>query len=489
MEYPNFVVGNYRSQSKLEANHVVMNFYPEKLGAPGRWPAAYYPTPGQTTVRTVADVVGRGAFTIDGRTHLVIGPGVYEYFVATTATKRGNVPSDSRPASMAYNGTAGNQICIASGGALTYLDLATNMLTAVTGVTFTNVIQVGMVDTFFVALDVGQNRLYVSDASDTSAVWDPTQFIQRTTQPDKWQAIAVIPPDIWCIGELTGDVLYDRGSSPFPLAPRPGITFRYGTSAPASVASIGNSVLWLAKDKDGIGVVVQTVGYQPQPISDKSLETAISTYARMASIDNAEGLTYEEDGHQFYVLHFPSVPATHVYDLSTQVWHSRGKWNAPINSYDLWPARVHTLAFGKHIVLDHATGNINEMSVTMGSEADGSAIVRELIPPPLWSKSGNSRMFVPRFELMLEPGLGLVTGQGGNPLVMLRTTTNMKTWSNQRTCSAGSMGNYNARTFWLQNGSSTMLWAPRLTFSDPIPWRVLGAEVDVTGSLLEKARQ
>ncbi len=488
-DYPNFIGWAYQSQSPLMACQQLINWYPEKVETPGaRGPLALYPTPGQSTYLTTSDTNGRALFTIADRTHAVMGASVYEVFAGSAATKRGAITQDSNPAKMTYNGLAGNQLLISSGGLLYYLDLATNTITQVTGLSaYTSFTHIGMVDGFFCALDVASNRIFVSPLNDTTATWDLTQFIQRTTQPDPWKAMIVIPPDIWAVGEETGDVLYDAGSSPFPLAPRPGITFRYGILAPFSMASIGNTVLWLARDKDGAGIVVQTRGFQPQPISDKALEAAISTYARTSTITDAEGWTYQQEGHTFYVLNFPSVPATWAYDTSTQVWARRGTWNPARNDYDEWSPRVHTYAFGKHLVAERGSGRMSVLDVTTSTESNGDPVRRVMVPPPLWVSPNASRLFIDRLDVILQPGLGTSTGQGADPVVMLETSQDTQTWSNQRTCSAGKQGEYLTRVFWLRNGSSTMLWVPRLTVSDPIPWRVVGAEY--TGKGVRGAQQ
>lgn len=481
-EYSNFILGAYESQSPLAACQQTVNYYPERVETPGaRNPYALYPSPGQQTFLTATDINGRGAFTMAGRTHMVIGGNIYEVFAGATATLRGAVTQDSNLAGMTYNGSAGNQILVSSGGLLSYLSLTTNAVTAVSGTGATSFTHVGMVDGFFAALDVNSNRIFVSPLNDTGAVWDITQFIQRTTQPDPWKAMIVIPPDIWAIGEITGDVLYDAGTSPFPLAPRPGITFRYGIIAPFSLASLGNTVIWLARDKDGAGVVVQTRGYQPQPISDKALENAIANYARAGTIADAEGFTLQMQGHQWYVLNFPTAGRTWVYDTSTGFWLQWGRWNSATHDYETWSPRVHTYAFGKHLVGERSSGRISTLDVTFGTESNGDAIRRVLVPPPLWVSPDADRLYIGRFEVVLQNGLGTQTGQGSNPLVMLDVSRDTQTWSNQRTCSAGRAGDFLNRVFWLRNGESTLLWVPRITVSDPIPWRIIGAEYDGKG--------
>ena len=96
-------------------------------------------------------------------------------------------------------------------------------------------------------------------------------------------------------------------------------------------------------------------------------------------------------------------------------------------------------------------------------------------------------MFVSRFQLMREVWLGTATGAGGDPQVMLRSSTNAKTWSDVRTAAAGKQGAYGTEVVWTRLPSSTHLWVPEITVTDPIPWRLVGAEVDGRGLLAEAA--
>ena len=83
--------------------------------------------------------------------------------------------------------------------------------------------------------------------------------------------------------------------------------------------------------------------------------------------------------------------------------------------------------------------------------------------------------------LWLRKALGTATGQGVNPQVMLRSSTNAKTWSNERLATAGAMGAYDAQVVWTRLPSSLKLWVPEITVTDPIPWRIMGAEIDGRG--------
>lgn len=486
MRWPAFVGPSYQSQSLVADVEKLVNWYPEHIEMPGATTSyAHYPTPGQQSFVTTTDVGGRALYTMAGRTHAVMGGGIHEVFATQTTTRRGSVAQDNNPATISYNGATGNQLFVTSGTNGYLVNLTTN---AVTQVLTGDATMGDMLDGFFIAFDAATPKFRLSNLND-GTTWSGTQFALRSSQPDPWKAMVVIPPDIWLIGERTGDIWYDAGTSPFPFALRTGLTIRYGIIAPFSLAKTGASALWLSQNADGAGIVVQTSGYAAQPVSNKAVETAMASYARTASISDAEGFVWQFQGHTFYILTFPSANATWVYDLTTSLWFEMGTWSSANNRFDAWHPRVHTYAFGKHLFGDRTTGTISQADLTFGSELDGSVIRRLRIPPPLQVRDRTKRLFIERFELILEPGLGLSTGQGSDPQVMLRKSTDAKTWSSERMASAGAIGRYTQSVVWNRCGSSPDLWVPEITVSDPIPWRVLGADVQGTGFLLPTQAQ
>jgi hypothetical protein len=444
MRLPNFCGASYTGQSLIADAERLMNWYPERADSPAaKNQYTLYPTPGQSALLTVSDVGTRGLFAMNARTHGVIGTGVYEVFPSTmTATKRGTILQDTNPAQITYNGAAGGQLAIASGGALYYLNLSTNLVSTVSGVA---ALQVGMIDGYFVAFDPTTAKIRLSPLNDTSGTWDPTQFAQRSIAPDPWAAMLCADRlgtrEVWLIGEQTGEVWYDAGAFPFPLAPIPGAIFKYGTPAPWSVAVAGSLVIWLSRNSDGAGQVVAARGYTPQVISTKAVETAISGYQRTATITDAEAFSYQAEGHTFYVLKFPSANATWVYDVTTQLWAERGTWNAAQNRYDAWHPRVHCYTGSQHLVGESGSGTIAVLDVTTGTEADGAPIRRLRRAPGFFSEG--RQVTYRRLQLELETGVGVASGQGSTPLVMLRTSDDGgKTWGRERQASAGAIGAY-----------------------------------------------
>lgn len=477
MRYPGFVYGSAPSQSPVADGELTVNFYVEKLSGPGAVDRAILlPTPGRRAFLTVPDVGGRGLFAVNDLMFGVVGGGYYQFFADGSFTRIGPVAQDSNQAQLAYNGPTGGQILVSSGGNAYCHTLATGAFVKVLDGEAT---QIGMIDEYFLAFNRKIPQVRLSALND-GTVWDPLQFAQRSSQPDPWRSMVIEAPNIFFIGEQTTDVWYDAGDSPFPLAPRTGLTIPYGTSAGFSPLSIEGRLFWQTRNKSGAGIIVGMQGFSPTKISTPELETQIAAYARTATIADAEAFGYTDEGHTFYVLRYPSVPATWVYDLSTQLWAQRGDWNAGLGRYDAWRPRVHGYAFGQHLTADPQSGVIATMDVSIGTEADGGLIRRLRRGATLINE--NRRISLNTFEISFDAGLGAIAGQGRNPMFMFRGSPNGgKTWGNERQMAAGAIGKYEQRAYVTRLGRPR-LFVPEITVSDPIPWRILDAFLNNRGA-------
>jgi hypothetical protein len=476
MDWHGFCGASYTSTSRVADAEQLINWYVEQIEPPaaGATQQALYPTPGCETLFLFSDTGVRGLYAIDASRVIAVFGGIVVGLDGDPTISRfyGTVTKDGRLAPITSNGVIGNQVFLASGTNGYTLNLTNNFFVQ----TLTNKAQfVGMIDGFFLSFDGGTGRIYLSNLND-GMTWDPTQFAQRSTAPDSWKAMIVVPPDIWLIGSVSGDVWFNAGAFPFPLAPRQGLNFKYGIAAPYSLAAFGPTVLWLAQAIEGTGIVVRTVGYEPQRVSTYAVEHAIANYARMGSLSGAEGMVYEDRGHAFYCLRFPIPERTWVYDLTMNTWHERGYWNGARNQFEVWRPRAHAYAFSRHLVGDDQTGAIQVMDINIGTEQDGTPIRRVRRSPAAFSQFQQLPMRV--VEIFLESGLGLQSGQGSDPIAMWKTSDDGgRTWGNERQGRAGRVGQYRTRLRFWRNG------IPRdrvgeLSVSDPVPFRILGAYIN-----------
>lgn len=484
--YQGFVGGSYVAQSPVADGEQLMNAYLEPLGVQsGRSRLAMYPIPGVEELDEVASSPGRGGHIVlvhEGveREFAVIGTKFGEIGATGAFTSIGTVAVDANPATASYNGDGGGQVFVTSGNNGYIYDLNTSTFTQErTGETTMG----AHLDGYFIALDAATGTIFLSDLLD-GTTWDPTQFAQRSIAADPWISMVVHDRLIRLFGPATGESWYNAGTFPFPFAPHPSGLIPYGTAAPFSSVVVAGSVMWLAATKDGQGEVAKMSGLRPDIVSTFPLQVRLSELGTLA---DGVGDTYQDLGHSFYVLTFPTANATVCYDATSTLglpdamrWADRGTWISESNRYDAWRPLFHAFAFGEHRMLDRASGGIYRMSADLYTDVDGRPIRGFRRAPAIWAKE--RALTIGELELELEPGLGLSSGQGNDPQVALRYSTNAgKTYGNELSRSAGAIGQYSTRVYWNRLGciKKGQGWVPELVWSDPVPWRITGARVKV----------
>lgn len=470
--YTGFCGGGYTSQSVLAAQERTVNLIPERIEATGAW--ALYPIPGVTTFATVSGKGGcRALFEENGRCFAVVQDSFVELSSDGTVTTRGTVASPSlTPARITSNGDGGNQLFITAGGKGYAYDLTTNTLTEILSA---NMGHCDMLDGFLMALDRTDSTLMVSTLFNATS-WPAVNHEQRAALPDPWLALRVLNQQIYLIGERSTDLYYNAGLSPFPFAQAAAGAIPWGIAAVDSLTKAGGSLLWLARSESSLGAVVQVSGSSAREVSTHALRAAIRRYRETVGISDAVGMSYEEDGHVFYVLTFPAADATWVYDLTTQLWTERLTWLHAEGRYTAWRPYPHVIAFGQHLCGDRVTGTIYRLDAGSMLDTTG-AYIRRLRRAPALFQDGQ-RFTVSRLEVHLEPGLGVSSGQGSDPHVMLSISRDAKTWHACAPVSAGAQGEYGTKVEWTRLGTGRY-FIPEITMTDPIPWRIHGASVAI----------
>lgn len=94
--------------------------------------------------------------------------------------------------------------------------------------------------------------------------------------------------------------------------------------------------------------------------------------------------------------------------------------------------------------------------------------------------SGGDWLYYALLEVFVETGIGLASGHGEDPQIMLRFSDDGgHTWSNEHWVSAGRMGKYQARAVWQRLGKSRDR-VFEVVVDAPVKWTLLGANLDVT---------
>lgn len=485
-KWPNFVNGSYRDQAFLADQEDTINFYVERMESPGAQNAmALLPTPGFSQVAMVPTLGSRGAIFADGRMFQVIGGVLYEFYVDGTYDTRGTVGQDSNLATLSYNGLAGGQLFITSNTNGFNYDLSTNTLTQV----LTSAATMGaFANGYFLAFNIVDGKVRLSALQDGTS-WDPNDYFQRSFFADPWQAMFVDSQAfIWLVGTETYEVWYNTGASPIPFQPLSGLVGKFGIVSPFGWAVAGSRIVWLSSNENGAGTLIDPRSDGGTPLTTYPIASQFATYARTAGIGNAEIMAYQQDGHTFFNIAFPSSAATWTYDADAPIgsgetgrlpgsapWARRGRWNPSLNRYDLWTPRTHVYAFGKHLIGDRTTGVLAEMTTSVSTELDGAGVRRVRQAPAITNE--HQRFSIDQIELLMDVGLG-----DAPPAVAPIVTLEMadyggRVFGNARQCSAGWVGQYRTRVYWTRCGQYSNPVA-RVTMSDPYPWRITDAWVN-----------
>jgi hypothetical protein len=450
-----------------------LNLYSELVSPPGRRPVwALFRTPGRKLLQTLPDAPIRGEFSINGRMFAAAGSGFYELLTPTSYILRGAIPTGSTPVYMADNSI---QIGIVASGLVYMFTLASNTFAQVLG-------QAGLpsyartitsIDTYFLVL--GDGNQFARSALLDGMTWSGADF-GSSQQADNAVVLASLHNYLWLFGNVSTVIFQDTGSTSNTFERVTGSQIEQGCAAPASVAVLDNTLYWLGDDSRGPAIVYRADGFLPTRVSTHAVESAIKNYPTRA---DAIAFAYQESGHVFYVLNFPSANngagATWVYDRATDQWHERGTWDITVGAYGADRARFHAFAWGLHIVGDYATGNLYDSSTAYADDNGGP--LRWLRAAPHLVKE-QAWIYYDSFQLDMQTG-SAPDGQTTSPKLWLRWSNDGGfTWSNDHEGWSGALGNYAKRVIWRRLGRARNR-VFEVSGSDPVPMLCL------TGAYLE----
>lgn len=182
-------------------------------------------------------------------------------------------------------------------------------------------------DGFGLVNDAGTNQFYQSDLDDLSQ-WEPLNFSSADAKPDAVLAMHDLFREVWLFKTNNIEIWVNVGQPGFTFQRLQGAFVEAGTCAIFSVAKAGDFFLWLSRTTQGSGIVMMAGGSGSglRRMSTHAIEYQIAQYPTIA---DAIAFAYQQEGHVFYVLTFPTGDATWVLDLTTTekigypVWHQR----------------------------------------------------------------------------------------------------------------------------------------------------------------------
>jgi hypothetical protein len=371
---------------------------------------------------------------------------------------------------------------------------------------FNGGVNVDTVDNYFVYNRPDSQQFGCSNV--LSPISGNTNFSSKDGAPDNLVTLIVDHREVYLLGETSSEVWVDQGTSPFPFTRIPGTSTQHGIVAPFSMARLGNSFAYLSKNNRGTAQIVQMNGYVPQRISTHAVENSLTN----KTITDAVAWTYQLEGHEVYVISFPTLQLTWCYDVATGMWH---KWlyTNDLGQYERCRGNCAAVFQGYVLIGDYSNGKIYKLDRNIYTD-DGQKVKRLRRAPHLTTDL--QRQYFEELQIQFQPGVGTsgiatnyeiniltigpndVYAIGPNETVIVEinsldastTTTNPQamlrwssdggsTWSNEHWTSIGQLGKYTNRAIWRRLG-----WSRDRVFevsvSDPVKAVIVSANLKMT---------
>jgi hypothetical protein len=390
----------------------------------------------------------RAAHVLHGVKYVISGNSVYKIPVGGIPTVIGTVSGSARP-QIASN-TA--QVAFLVEPRLWVYTIATDTFAEVTDADFPGATSIQFFDNYITYTEPVTGRWGASDLAAATS-YDSLLFATAEGSPDHLLTHVVDHRQAFLLGVDSCELWDNAGVSGFPFVRNPNGFVEIGCLVGATAQKADQSILWLANDY----TVRRLNGVTAVRVSTHAIERKLKIYTLEGAY--AQVLTWE--GHIWYVLTFNE--ATWVFDLTTQQWFE-------VQSYGLnnWRVSCCVSDGGQTYVGDSQSGKFGVLSSVYDEWGDPLVASATSVP----TREPHSGV-----EILAKMGVGLNTGQGSDPQIMLsKSDDGGQTFVDLPTRSMGAMGKRQTRARWHRVGAIRLsnFRVYRFSISDPVERHVFG---------------
>lgn len=448
------------------------------------------PVPPPTTwplPSSVTNLPGRGAWELPGGQQAVwvFGSGAFlmsvqtpssAYTPATFSMRRiGTLVTSTGPVCIRDNG-AGGYVVIVDGPNGYLYNIATKVFTKITDPAFLGADKVAFIDGWWIFNQPG-TQVFYTPKSTYSIQFDASFFALADAATDKLVTLMESKEELWLVCEKHTEIWYDAGGQFFGFARLVSTMLQVGCSAKHSIARFNDAgqdgLVWFGRSDRGENIVIRTRGFAAEVISTPAVSDEIATYYK---VDDAVGYTYQEDGHEFYVLTFPSADKTWVFDGSTEMWHKRASYDPYSDQFHRHRSSCFLNFQNQRLVGDYQNGAVYQLTRKAFTDA-GWPLLALRRTPHIWDGGARDRVFMAYLQIEFAPGVGNQSGTGFDPQAYLRISRDGgQTWGQMLARSIGKVGAYLNRVIW-RKLSFTRDGVLEVRVIDPVKRDVVGANM------------
>jgi hypothetical protein len=452
------------SVSPAFSSQRLINVYPERARFGGKAPFMLRGVEGLKPYGNIGNGPWRGEVMMAGTLYAVLGTQLWSIPRNTPPENLGTVPGNGY-VSMA---TAGTQIGIATEGYGSFgYDSTGPTFAQITDMDFFGGTSVTALDGYFIWSSGGANptRFQISALLDVFA-YDALDFASAESTSTELIRAYLVGSEVFMMKSDRIEIWYDSGNSDFPFARMSSTIIPKGLAAKYSPAQLDNTMFWVGRDDEagGTPIVYRANGYVPEVVSTPAVARAL---AEISDVDltGLRGVSYIKDNHAFYGILLPRGNAW-FYDISEQTWHERSTY-----AQDRWLGNGFMSAYGKTFVGSHADNTIYELSEGTLMDDDDIPLVAEFTLPAF--AGGPALKRCSRLWLDMESGVGISTGQGEDPLIVLNVSDDGgEIYSSDLIANIGKIGQHGYGVEWRMLGQfQTRIH--RFRISDPVKRNII----------------
>lgn len=455
----------YQSRSKPLSSQQTKNWY-QQFNEAGKDTYVLMPFPGLKTLGN-AEGKDRGFHRMTEILYQIKGSSLYEIDKLGVHTLRGSIPSTER-CIIADDGI--NMFIVVPGQKVWQYTTDTNLVTEVTDVNITGALSVDFFNNQFIYTFADFST--ISNVGN-GAVASGLNIVGEETLPDAMVRDFVFDEIIYRCGVRSIVGWYNSGVGAPPIDKYQGRIFNVGLSAPHSIAKTDEAFYWLGDDN----AIYRAQAGSKQRISTDAISHTISTFD---VTDDAIGFTYTLEGQNFYTITFPTANKTFTVSelLAENGWF---ELSSGTNS-EKWQASSVISAYGKDYAADDANGNVYCLCLdtyTNNSEALQRTRIISNIDARLIGGAIGDAVTMSSVTISMETGVGLITGQGDNPRIMIEASYDGgRTWAAGAWPRVGRLGEFVLKVKWdkMKTFYDCML---RLSSTDPVNYSVYSANIDL----------
>lgn len=440
-------ISSYRTRATQASTSRLVHCYPETLPPDAKTPVLLLRAPGVGTWTTVGTGPIGGLFFALGFLFVISGSKLYKVDASKTATLLGDIGT---PGNIDIDANTTSVVIVNEPNAYYYNGTTFGQITSPAFVS-RGANSVEFLDNFLLFTVPNSDVFFGSDLGSATS-FNALNFASAEGAPDNLLGNKVDHRQAVLLGAKSTEIWENIGQAGFPFARAANGFIEIGCFNGALAIKLDQSVCWPADDY----TVRRLEGTTAVRISTHAVEQFLTTVT-MAS---GKAYSYTQDGHLFGVWSFPE--GTFVFDATTQEWHERKTYGL-----NYWKAGVHAQAFGLELVGDVTSNKVGLLSSSIYDE--WGAIQRmEWTYQPVMPDSRNPT-FHDRLDIIAESGVGLTSGQGSAPDIMLDYSDDGgKTWLSMPNRQIGAIGDYLHQISWTRLGSSRKPRVFRAAVTDPV---------------------